>query len=128
MPAAVDEETERLLETCLAGIDDKLGSDPIVLEMTELLGVVDYFVVTAGRNDRQVRTLAEEVERRAKIAVGRGPTRVEGLDDARWVLLDFGDVVVHVFDQETREYYDLEHLWSVAPRRAVAAAAAAEPE
>jgi ribosome-associated protein len=85
--------------------------------MTELLGVVDLFVVTSGRSDRQVRTITEEIERVAKARCGRGPTRVEGLSDARWVLLDFGDVVVHVFDEPTREYYDLEHLWSAAPRR-----------
>ncbi|HEY8081305.1 MAG TPA: ribosome silencing factor [Acidimicrobiales bacterium] len=104
----------------LAAIDDKLGDTPVVLEMTELLGVVDLFVITAGRSDRQVRTISEEVERLAKERAGRGPIRVEGLSDAKWVLLDFGDVVVHVFDEETRDYYDLEHLWSVAKRRAPA--------
>jgi ribosome-associated protein len=102
-------------------IEDKLGADPVVLEMTALLGVVDLFVVTSGRSDRQVRTITEEIERVAKLRCGRGPTRIEGMIDARWVLLDFGDVVVHVFDEETRAYYDLEHLWSAAPRRAVPA-------
>jgi len=119
-----DESTEQLLVAVLEKIDDKLGLDPIVLEMTELLGVVDYFVVTAGRSDRQVRTIAEEVELVAKQRCGRGPGRIEGREDARWVLLDFGDVVVHVFDEETRSYYDLEHLWAVAPRRQVDRAAA----
>jgi len=118
-PADHDEDTERLLAATLEAIDEKLGSDPVVLEMTELLGVVDLFVVTAGRTDRQVRTIAEEIERLAKVHCGRGPARVEGLADARWVLLDFGDVVVHVFDEDTRTYYDLEHLWSAAPRRAI---------
>jgi ribosome-associated protein len=89
----------------------------VVLEMAALLGVVDLFVVTSGRSDRQVRTITEEVERLAHLKCGRGPLRVEGLSDARWVLMDFGDVVVHVFDEETRAYYDLEHLWSAAPRR-----------
>jgi ribosome-associated protein len=89
--------------------------------MTELLGVVDLFIVTSGRSDRQVRTITEEVERLAHLECGRGPLRIEGLSDARWVLMDFGDVVVHVFDEETRAYYDLEHLWSAAPRRDVAA-------
>ncbi|HEV3329190.1 MAG TPA: ribosome silencing factor [Acidimicrobiales bacterium] len=105
----------------MAAIEDKLGADPVVLEMTKLLGVVDLFVVTSGRSDRQVRTITEEIERVAKLRCGRGPTRVEGMSDARWVLLDFGDVVVHVFDEETRAYYDLEHLWSAAPRRTVPA-------
>jgi ribosome-associated protein len=101
----------------LEAIEEKLGLDTVVLLMTELLSVVDAFVITAGRNDRQVRTIAEEVERLAKANCGRSPIRVEGLSDAHWVLLDFGDVVVHVFDEDTRSYYDLEHLWSMAARR-----------
>jgi ribosome-associated protein len=121
-----DPDTERLLVTTLTAITEKLGADPVVLEMTKLLGgVVDLFVVTSGRSDRQVRTITEEVERLAKLQCGRGPLRVEGMSDARWVLMDFGDVVVHVFDEETRAYYDLEHLWSAAPRRSVAKDAAA---
>jgi ribosome-associated protein len=101
----------------LDAIDEKLGANPVVLDMRELLGVVDYFVITSGRSDRQVRTLTEAIERLAKLECGRGPIRIEGLSDARWALMDFGDVVVHVFDEETRSYYDLEHLWSAAPRR-----------
>jgi ribosome-associated protein len=96
--------------------DDKLGSDTVVLAMGELLGVVDAFVVTSGRNDRQVRALVEEVERRVAEHDGTRPLAVEGLADATWVLMDYGDFVVHVFAQETRGYYDLEHLWAGAPR------------
>ena len=125
-PVGHDEETEQLLAATLDAIDDKLGNHPVVLEMTELLGVVDLFVITAGRSDRQVRTITEEIERVSKLRCGRGPIRTEGLSDARWVLLDFGDVVVHVFDEETRAYYDLEHLWSAAPRRRVERADVAE--
>lgn len=96
--------------------DDKLGADTVVLAMGELLGVVDAFVVTSGRNDRQVRALVEEVEQRVKEHDGTAPIAVEGLSDASWVLMDYGDLVVHVFAEETRGYYDLEHLWSGAPR------------
>jgi len=96
--------------------DDKLGEDTVVLAMGELLGVVDAFVVTSGRNDRQVRALVEEVERRVKDHDGTAPYAVEGLADATWVLMDYGDFVVHVFAEQTRGYYDLEHLWSGAPR------------
>lgn len=87
-----------------------------MLEMTELLGVVDAFVVTSGLNVRQVRTLVEEIERRVKEVDGLSPLRTEGLRDASWVLMDYGDVVVHVFLEETRRFYDLEHLWAGAPR------------
>jgi ribosome-associated protein len=96
--------------------DDKLGEETVVLAMGELLGVVDAFVVTSGRNDRQVRALVEEVERRVKDHDGTAPLAVEGLTDASWVLMDYGDFVVHVFEEKTRSYYDLEHLWSAAPR------------
>jgi ribosome-associated protein len=96
--------------------DDKLGHETVVLAMGELLGVVDAFVVTSGRNVRQVRTLVEEIEKRVKVDEGRSPVAVEGLRDGTWVLIDYGDFVVHVFMEETRDYYDLEHLWSGAPR------------
>jgi ribosome-associated protein len=96
--------------------DAKLGEDTVVLSMGELLGVVDAFVVTSGRNTRQVRTVVEEVEEQVKAAGGPPPASVEGLRDGTWVLMDYGDFVVHVFLDETRNYYDLEHLWSSAPR------------
>jgi len=96
--------------------EEKLGEGTVVLAMGELLGVVDAFVVTSGRNDRQVRALVEEVERRVKDHDGTKPVAVEGLSDASWVLMDYGDFVVHVFSEPTRDYYDLEHLWAGAPR------------
>jgi ribosome-associated protein len=96
--------------------DDKLGQDTVVLAMGELIGVVDAFVVTSGRNVRQVRTIVEEVELQIKALDGPTPRAVEGLSDGTWVLMDYGDFVVHVFAEQTRTYYDLEHLWSAAPR------------
>jgi len=96
--------------------EEKLGEDTVLLAMGELLGVVDAFVVTSGRNPRQVRTLVEEIEHQVKEASGQSPYSVEGLRDGSWVLMDYGDFVVHVFLHETREFYDLEHLWSGAPR------------
>jgi ribosome-associated protein len=89
--------------------------------MGEFLGVTDAFVITHGRNSRQVRTLVDEVERRVKEVSGRSPYAVEGLRDLRWVLMDYGDFLVHIFDEETRPYYDLEHLWGDAPRVAFGA-------
>ena len=94
----------------------KKGVDPVILEVGEVLAITDAFVITSGANARQVRTIAEEVEARVAEACGPRPLRTEGLDDARWVLLDYGDFVVHVFLEEVRRYYDLERLWSDAPR------------
>jgi len=102
--------------TAAESADAKLGHDTVVLAMGELFGVVDAFVITSAPNTRHVRTLVEEVERGVKEAHGVAPVRIEGLPDATWVLMDYGDFIVHVFFQETRDYYDLEHLWSGAPR------------
>jgi ribosome-associated protein len=77
--------------------------------------ITDVFVIASGTSRRHVLTLAEAVEERLK-AQERRPLRVEGMEDATWVLLDYGDVVVHLFDEATRRYYDLERLWSDAPR------------
>jgi ribosome-associated protein len=94
----------------------KKGERTVLLEVGQLLGITDYFVITSGSNPRQVRTIAEEIEKRMKEAGLGGPLSTEGLDDARWVLLDFGDVVCHVFSDEARDYYDIERLWLDAPR------------
>lgn len=94
--------------------DAKLGESTVVLAMGDLLGVTDAFVITTGRNTRQVRTIVEEVERQVKEATGRSPWAVEGMRDLRWVLMDYGDFLVHVFLDEAREYYDLERLWGDA--------------
>ena len=84
--------------------------------MSGTLGVTDAFVVTSGRNPRQVRTIVDEVERQVKIGCGRSPLRVEGRDDFGWVLMDYGDFVVHVFLDERRSYYDLS-LIHIYPNR-----------
>jgi ribosome-associated protein len=102
--------------TAALSADAKLGNDTVVLAMEELFGVVDAFVITSAPNTRHVRTLVEEIEKGVKEAHGVAPLRTEGLADATWVLMDYGDFIAHVFLQETREYYDLEHLWSGAPR------------
>lgn len=94
----------------------KGGDETVILEVGGVLAITDAFVITSGRNTRQVRTIAEEVEARLKDEGGISPLRVEGLTDAQWVLLDYGDLVIHAFLDETREFYDLERLWSDAPR------------
>ncbi len=95
---------------------DKKAERPVILDVGRLLGIVDAFVICSAGNDRQVRTIAEEVERRVKEEGGTSPIRVEGKDEATWILLDYGDMIVHVFLDEWRAYYDLERLWKDAPR------------
>ena len=94
--------------------ESKSGEATAILAMGELLGLTDAFVITSGRNSRQVRTIVDEVERQVGESDGRKPVRVEGLDDARWVLMDYGDFLVHVFSGKSRAYYDLERLWRTA--------------
>jgi ribosome-associated protein len=108
--------------------DDKKATSTVVLEVGPILAITDAFVITSGNNVRLVRTIAEEVERQVKATGGPSPLRIEGLDDARWVLLDYGDFVVHVFLDEVRDYYDLERLWSDASRLDWEAIAADLPE
>jgi ribosome-associated protein len=86
-----------------------------ILDVHGLIVITDFFVIASGTTDRQVKTIVEEVERAVR-DLGEKPVRREGDADSRWVLLDYIDVVVHVFAQEEREYYDLERLWRDAPR------------
>ena len=94
--------------------DDKKGEDVLVLDVAEIMGIVECFVITSASNTRLVRSMVEEIEKRLFEETGEKPRAVEGLRDASWVLLDYGDVVVHVFLRETREYYGLERLWADA--------------
>lgn len=96
--------------------DEKTGSETVVLEVGEVLGIAEAFVITSAGNERLVRTIGEEIEAQVKAAGGPGPIRIEGRSDARWMLMDYGDIVVHVFLEEARKYYDLERLWADAPR------------
>jgi ribosome-associated protein len=92
----------------------KGGEDSVILMVGEVLPITDAFVITSGSNPRQVRTIVEEVEEQVKRAGGPAPRRIEGLDDARWVLMDYGDFVVHVLLHEARHFYRLERLWADA--------------
>jgi ribosome-associated protein len=106
--------TEAVL-TAAAASASKKAMDIIILDVSARLVITDHFLICSGNTDRQVRTIAEEVERRMGEEMGRKPVRREGMQDGRWVVLDFIDFVVHVFRKEEREYYELERLWSDVP-------------
>ena len=110
------ETVHRWCEVAAQAAASKKGDDIVILDVGAVLVITDSFVITSAPNDRLVRTIAEEVERRVKEAGGPAPLRIEGLREAEWVLLDYGDFVVHVFLEETRRFYDLERLWADAPR------------
>ena len=96
-------------------IDEKKGIDIVLLDVSELLWITDVFVIASGTSRPHVQSLAEDVELKLK-AADRRPLRVEGKQEGKWVLLDYGEAVVHVFQPETRDFYGLERLWGDAPR------------
>lgn len=116
---ATDEAcTEKLDERiCLAlnAAGDKKAIDPVVLDLREIASFTDYFVIASGTNVRQVQAIADEVVEQLK-KKGTRALRTEGYNTGEWVLVDYGDFIVHVFDNKSRQFYDLERLWRDAVR------------
>ncbi len=111
-----------------AAVDSKKGKDIIIQHVSDLLIVTDYFVIASGANDRQVRAIADEIKDKMREKAGIRPIGIEGYDDGNWILLDYGDVVVHVFQPETRDFYRIETMWSDAPLVDVKEAGIENPE
>lgn len=99
-----------------AGADEMKGADIVAFDVSETLGLTDIFLIATGSSPRHVLSIAEEVEKQMHLQLSTNPREREGLDEGQWVLLDFGDIVVHVMDQDSRDFYDLERLWSQCPR------------
>lgn len=112
---AQSEESREAAVAAARSASAKQAEDVAILDVHGLIVITDFFVIASGETDRQVRTIVEEVEKTLR-ELGRKPVRREGETEGRWVLLDYVDVVVHVFAEEEREYYDLERLWRDAPR------------
>lgn len=100
------------VEACL----EKKATDPVLLDLRDLQAVSDYFVIVSAASEVQAKAIADHVEERLREDRAARPWHVEGLEGRRWVLLDYVDVVVHVFHEKTREYYLLERLWGDAKR------------
>lgn len=96
--------------------DDKLAVDTVIIDVGDVLAITGWFLVTSGSNPRQVRAIVDAVEERLTRLGGPKPLRVEGLESGEWVLMDYGDFIVHVFGAEARTFYDLERLWADRPR------------
>lgn len=103
-----------MLDVAVAAADSKGGEDLVALDVSEPLPLVDIFLLVTGRSERNVAAIADEIEDRL-LEVGHKRLRREGRTEARWVLLDFGDLVVHVFHEQERTYYGLERLWKDCP-------------
>jgi len=108
------------LASLIAGYaGDAKAIDPVELDLRDVLGYTDYFVICTGNTDRQAKAIHDRINEGMKKEHGVLPRRVEGLTESRWILMDYLDVVVHVFTPDAREYYRLEQLWGEAPKRAV---------
>ena len=107
--------SEALARRVAAMADEKLGEDIVVLDMRELVSYTDFLVLVTARNERLTKAIADDVHLQLK-AEGLLPSRREGAQEARWVLLDYLDCVLHIFVPDAREHYRLEQLWGEAPR------------
>ncbi|MHC8522618.1 ribosome silencing factor [Rossellomorea sp. H39__3] len=104
---------QTLLELAYKAADDKRGEDIVVLDMKGVSLIADYFLICHGNSDKQVQAIARELKDTAE-ENGHTVRRLEGFDQARWILVDLGDVVAHVFHKDERGYYNLERLWGDA--------------
>ena len=104
------------LQLAIRSADDKKAVNMIALDLREIASFTEFFVIASGMNQRQVQAIADEVNEQLKKQLRRRPVRVEGYSSAEWVLLDYGDFVIHLFDKEARDFYDLERLWRDARR------------
>jgi ribosome-associated protein len=115
-PVDVIETTDAAAIAAARAADAKGGTATVVLRVGEVLGITELFVITSAPNTRLVRAVVEDIEQKVAEAHGVRPTRIEGREDLRWVLMDYGDWVAHVFLDEARAFYDLERLWADVPR------------
>lgn len=109
------ETAKDIASLVISAARDKKAYDIVALDLKGISLIADYFVILSGTSTRQTKAIAEEIIKQVKDA-GIHVLRREGMESGRWILLDLSSVVVHIFDEETREYYDLERLWSDAPR------------
>ena len=116
---------EQLVQAAASYAADKKAIDLVGLDLRGVAGYTDFFLIATGNTDRQVKSIHDGIHEGLKKARGLYPRRVEGLTESRWVLMDYLDVVVHVFTPETRDHYRLEQLWGDVPR--IELAALAEP-
>jgi ribosome-associated protein len=107
-------DNQELLKIAVKAADDKRAEDILALNMKGISLIADYFIICHGNSDKQVQAIAREMKEKAQ-EQGYEVKRIEGFDEARWVLIDLGDVVAHVFHRDERSYYKLERLWGDAP-------------
>jgi ribosome-associated protein len=113
---AADEPLDERIAVALHAAADKKAANAVALDLREVASFTDFFVIVSGTNARQVQAIADGVQEQLRKQHAQKPARVEGYNTAEWVLLDYGDFIVHVFDEKSRRFYDLERLWRDAAR------------
>ena len=112
----LEDDGEVLARLIAQTADEKKGDDVVVLDVGDVLAIAGWFVIASASNSRLVESLANDVEAAAKARLARAPVRTEGHREKQWVLIDYGDVVVHVFHKEMRDFYEIERLYGDVPR------------
>jgi len=112
----IDEDALALAVTAARVADAHHAIDVVVLQVGDVLALTEYFVIVEASNKRLVNAVVDEVEAELKVLVGRAPIRVEGMRENQWVLIDYGDVIVHVFLSEIRDFYEIERLYTDVPK------------
>ncbi len=112
----IDEEALQLAVTAARVADAHHATDVVVLHVGDVLALTEYFVIVEASNKRLVNAVVDEVEAQLKVLVDRAPIRVEGMRENQWVLIDYGDVIVHVFLSEIRNFYEIERLYTDVPK------------
>ena len=109
------DETKKLIEQITEGIQDKKGKKIVIADLTQIDDTIcNYFIICQGNSPSQVTALVESIHEKARVGAHAKPYAVDGLRNANWVAMDYGEVLVHVFLPEARQHYDLEHLWADA--------------
>src|SRR5215203_538331 len=114
-PEPIEDKLDERVLAALHAASEKKALEPVVLDLRDIASFTDYFVIVSGANERQVQAISDEIYETLKKA-GHAALRVEGYKTAEWILLDYGDFVVHVFEQKARKFYDLERLWRESKR------------
>jgi len=115
MSERIDADTLRVAKVAADAADEKQGLNTIVIDVGDVLAITRLFVVTSATNQRQLRTIASEISEKVRTQCGRSPSHTEGAGEQQWILLDYGDVVVHVFAEEARRFYEIERLYRDVP-------------
>lgn len=106
----MENQAKQMASIAVKAIDDKLGKDMKVIDISNVSVLADYFIIASGSNKNQVQAIVDNIEDELAQA-GYHPKQVEGYQTANWILLDYGDIILHIFDEENRLFYDIERIW-----------------